>query len=91
MNQRINELAKQCWSHRVEGSLIDGQLHFDHKKFAELIVGECVDCCASQVDKRNIRKYFGLPVESNIKYPGEDPQGHNTQYGREYNIPRPNE
>ena len=41
MNSRIDELAKQCWSHRVQGSLIDGQLHFDHKKFAELIVREC--------------------------------------------------
>ncbi len=42
-NDRIQELEKQCWSHRVNGTLVDGQLHFDAKKFAELIVQECVD------------------------------------------------
>ena len=43
MNERITELEKQCWSHRVNGRLVDGQLHFDTKKFAELIVRECID------------------------------------------------
>ena len=43
MNERITELEKQCWSHRVNGRLVDGQLHFDIKKFAELIVRECID------------------------------------------------
>jgi hypothetical protein len=42
MNNRIAELEKQCWSHRVEGALVDGQLHFDTAKFAELIVRECM-------------------------------------------------
>jgi hypothetical protein len=41
MNERIKELEKQCWSHRVDGRLVDGQLHFDTEKFAELIVREC--------------------------------------------------
>ena len=41
MNKRIKELEKQCWSHRVDGVLVDGHLHFDTQKFAELIVGEC--------------------------------------------------
>ena len=41
MNERITELEKQCWSHRVNGRLVDGQLHFDTEKFAELIVREC--------------------------------------------------
>ena len=41
MNERIKELEKECWSHRVDGTLVDGQLHFDTKKFAELIVAEC--------------------------------------------------
>ena len=44
MNERIKELEKQCWSHRVDGALIDGHLHFDTKKFAELIVQECMAC-----------------------------------------------
>lgn len=43
MNERIQELAKQCWTHRVNGALVDGQLHFDTEKFAQLIVGACID------------------------------------------------
>ena len=42
MHNRIAELEKQCWSHRVEGALVDGQLHFDTARFAELIVRECM-------------------------------------------------
>lgn len=42
MNERIKELERQCWSHRIGGALMDGQLHFDTQKFAELIVGECM-------------------------------------------------
>ena len=37
MNERVRELAKQCWDERPEG-----QLHFDNEKFAELIVAECL-------------------------------------------------
>jgi hypothetical protein len=43
MNERLAELEKQCWSHRVQGALVDGQLHFDTAKFARLIVQECVE------------------------------------------------
>ena len=43
MNERIKELEKQCWSHRVDGVLVDGHLHFDTEKFAELIVGKCLN------------------------------------------------
>ena len=42
MNERIKELEKQCWNHRVDGVLVDGHLHFDTQKFAELIIRECV-------------------------------------------------
>jgi hypothetical protein len=41
MNEKIKALEQQCWSHRVDGVLVDGHLHFDTKKFAELIVREC--------------------------------------------------
>ena len=47
MNERIKELEQQCWSHRVDGALVDGQLHFDTQKFAHLIVKECIDICGS--------------------------------------------
>lgn len=51
MNERIRELEKQCWTHRVDGALIDGHLHFDTKKFAELIVMECLTICEELGDK----------------------------------------
>ena len=38
---RIRELAEQCWSHRVDGTLIDVQLHFDEQKFSDLLIREC--------------------------------------------------
>ena len=37
MNQRIKELASQCWDLRLDGQ------HFDQEQFAELIVRECVN------------------------------------------------
>ena len=43
MNPKIKALEQQCWSHRVDGTLVDGQLHFDTQKFAELIVRECME------------------------------------------------
>ena len=48
MNERIKELEKECWSHRVDGTLVDGQLHFDTKKFAELIIWECINIVEEQ-------------------------------------------
>jgi hypothetical protein len=45
MNEQIRELEKQCWSHYVNGVLIDGHLHFDAQKLAELIVKECIRMC----------------------------------------------
>ena len=42
MNERIKELENQCWGYRIDGVLVDGQLHFDVEKFAELIVRECI-------------------------------------------------
>ena len=68
MNERLRELEKQCWSHRVDGALIDGHLHFDTKKFAELIIRECADLFKltftdeqyqRRIDK-TIYKHFGL-------------------------------
>ena len=68
MNERIQELEKQCWSHRVNGTLVDGQLHFDTKKFAELIVAECIGIVSDAVDHREpastyvdkIKEHFGV-------------------------------
>lgn len=61
MNERIKELEKQCWTHRVAGTLVDGQLHFDTTKFAELIVQECIDIA-------NDTRYDGKVVANRIKF-----------------------
>ena len=62
MNNRIAELVKQCWSHHVEGVLVDGQLHFDTTKFAELIVRECIDTAfhKGHPDLEFLLKHFGV-------------------------------
>ena len=55
MNERIQELAKQCWDERPEG-----QLHFDNEKFAELIVAECILTIQMGItrDGHNTEKYL---------------------------------
>ena len=58
MNERIKELEKECWSHRVDGTLVDGQLHFDTKKFAELIVRECSRIADDWVNNEDTGKNY---------------------------------
>jgi hypothetical protein len=55
MNERIKQLAEQCWDKRPEG-----QLHFDNEKFAELIVRQCAEICLEANDHKNILRYFGV-------------------------------
>ena len=62
MNERIRELAEQCWDRRLYG------LHFDREQFAELIVRECIYVVADAVDHREpastyvgkIKRHFGV-------------------------------
>jgi hypothetical protein len=54
MTDCVDELAKQCWNHRIDGTLIDGHLHFDHRKFAELIVRECVKVMYDNAIERRV-------------------------------------
>jgi hypothetical protein len=49
MNERIKELEKQCWSHRVDGVLVDGHLHFDTKNFSELMVKEFIGLLEEEI------------------------------------------
>jgi sugar diacid utilization regulator len=42
MNERIKELASQCWDLRLDGR------HFDQEQFAELIVRKCTDIALEQ-------------------------------------------
>ncbi len=61
MNQRIKELASQCWDLRLDGR------HFDQEQFAELIVRECAGVgydasyfeCALNVSNK-ILEHFGV-------------------------------
>jgi len=45
MNERIKQLEPQCWEHNEFG------LNFNYKKFAELIVNECLTICEELGDK----------------------------------------
>ena len=83
MNERIRQLLEQAG---VTYAVMPKDTVYE--KFAELIVQECAACCGSQADMRNIRKRFGLSVESNVKYLGPEKSGSvNSQYEREYNLP----
>jgi hypothetical protein len=63
MNERIQELARQAGLNAPYGSDHEGLRDFDYKKFAELIVRECV----SIADRRgayevmdDIIEHFGV-------------------------------
>jgi hypothetical protein len=55
MNDRIRELASQCWDRRLDG------MHFDQEKFAELIVEECANVADENYIHRGSRT-CGLPI-----------------------------
>ena len=63
MNERIKELEKQCWSYRVDGVLVDGHLHFDTKKFAELIIKECANHILNTSDRYRKEYFAGKVME----------------------------
>ena len=58
MNERINELIKQCtsWSN---GYTWTSQEEFDKEKFAELIIRECAQFTDSDISKF-ILKHFEI-------------------------------
>ena len=94
MNERIKELWSQAGGNYDRGNQHTWpQYTIDSpEKFAELVIKECVKACGSQVDKVNILKAFGLPVESNIKYSATPPKwSKESQYKREYNIRKTDE
>lgn len=63
MNEKIKALEQRCWSHRVNGVLVDGHLHFDAAKFAELIVLKCAeiaDTAEPFLASDLIKQHFGV-------------------------------
>jgi hypothetical protein len=87
MNEQIQEFAAQAKNLVPAGLPVDQWIETYNELLAQLIVEECARCCGSQADMRNIRKRFGLSVETNVKYPSPEAQAHHSQYGRKYNIP----
>ena len=59
MNERIKEIEKQCW----KSSQSEPYALFDVKKFAELIVGECVGVADDYVKECTCDKH------KNCKHP----------------------
>lgn len=50
---------------------------------------DCASMCMSQADRRNIRTAFGIPVESNVKYPSPEAKNSiESQYTTNINIPK---
>ena len=69
MNERIEQLAEQCWVHTNEPLFGAKSPHweFDRQKFAELIVRECVEVVKwtpSQFPNdeyvKNIKEHLGV-------------------------------
>ena len=65
MNERIEELAKDCWDY-YEGTLDGNIREFDYEKFAEFIIKDCVNVahCNFHVDGLTmgvlIKEHFGV-------------------------------
>jgi len=65
MNNRIKELAEQCWEERKYGPA-----WFNQEKFAELIVEECIDIVSPYAVRMenfdgghpiaDLKKHFGV-------------------------------
>lgn len=66
MNERIEELAQDCWSTSEYDTSLDPW--FNHRKFAELIVQECVgviehsDLIGAKTEyyTKKIKQHFGV-------------------------------
>lgn len=89
MNARIQALADQAKESVPRGILEPDLWIVEYNRIlAELVAEECAQICMSQADRKNIRKAFGIPVLSDVKYPGPDAHWSVTsQYDREYNLP----
>lgn len=90
MNNRIQMLADQAKESVPKGILAPDLWIVEYNRIlAELVAEECAQICASQADRKNIRQSFGIPVFSDVKYPGVEPNWSVTsQYDREYNLPK---
>lgn len=74
MNERIEELAEGCFEY-IEGTLDGDIVEFNYKKFAELIIRECVgiaddyvkDCtCEEHVNCKHPRSAIGKKIRKHF-------------------------
>lgn len=68
MNERIKELAKNCYETSPLGK--DGwpqSMKFNEEKFAELIIKECVSICDEVQDKYGQYTFTARVVKERIK------------------------
>ena len=59
MNEKIKQLALQA-GFDDRGSNHTAYMNFDHEKFAELIVRECIDNCLDATERDRIKEHFGV-------------------------------
>jgi len=69
MNERIRELAEQCWDQRLKGR------HFDQEMFALLIVQECLlflepDLYSKEIDYEFEQRFYKRCRDKIIKHFG---------------------
>ena len=70
MNERIEQLAEQCWTHTNEPLFGAKSPHweFDRQKFAELIIQQCAYIAGGYFGpgrnpQQAIKEYFGVENE----------------------------
>ena len=88
MNERLKQIMLDHGLHKH----ITADCQHRMEMLAELIAEECAKICGSQADKKNIRRAFGLKVESDVKYPSPGPHWSiESQYNRQPNLPQSGE
>ena len=88
---QAHQKSLETYQERTKTEKADQVIFYDifNQNFAELIVEHCAKICMSQADRLNIRKAFGVPVESSVKYKGPEPRNSiESQYNRELNTTR---
>jgi hypothetical protein len=88
---QAHEESNVIYYKRLETERADSVIFYDifNQRFGELIVEECAQMCMSQADRKNLRRAFGLHVDSDVKYVAPDAHGSITsQYTRPYNLPK---
>ena len=63
MNKRIEELAEEAGFRDAWFSESGDDCETELKRFAELIIQECMNQCFSEDDEQRIAKHFGYDIE----------------------------